>query len=294
MKTNNYRVLMKVAETGNITRVAEELNYSQPNVSHIVNSYEKSVGLQVFTRAKDNISLTETGKSLYSFWSKIVSNEDALTRYISQINGFENGTIKIGALASTLVEFIPQVVEKFSKIYPGIKLQIYEKAFEDIDSELINGTIDIAFVSKISVKKLEFIPLYKDDIVVIMSKDHPLAEFDEVSFSQFSGCSLISYTDNILDLKGKKMDTEKYRPVTNIYVDSDTTAISMVEKNIGIYILPTSQLSLLPDNITYRKISDENPREVGIAIKSSNIMSPLVKKMLEISQIVSKDFKVEY
>lgn len=293
MKTNNYRVLIKVAETGNITRAAEELNYSQPNISHIISNYEKETGCHVFTRARDNITLTDTGKILYNFWSKIVNNEDALLRYISQINELENGTIKIGALASTMVEFLPLVIEKFSKTYPGIKIQLYETAFENIDSQLINGSIDIAFVSKVNIKKLEFIPLYHDGVVLIMNKEHPLAAFEEVSLAQLSGCSLIQYTDNIVDLTGKKMDAKKYKPVTNIYVDSDTAAISMVEKNLGVYILPSSQLALLSRNISYRKIVEEEPRELGIAIKSSNATSPLVKKMIEIAKIVSEDFSVQ-
>ena len=55
MADNTYRILTKIAETGSLTRTAEQLNYTQARVSQILKSAETEFGLTLFVRGKRGV-----------------------------------------------------------------------------------------------------------------------------------------------------------------------------------------------------------------------------------------------
>ena len=61
---DNYEIFLKVAETGNITRAAQILNYTQSGVSHAIAALEKETGFPVFVRSKTGVALTENAKEI--------------------------------------------------------------------------------------------------------------------------------------------------------------------------------------------------------------------------------------
>ena len=62
MNTSKYKVFLKGAELGNITRAAQELNYTQSGVSQIISSLERELGFPLRVRTKAGTVLTSSGE----------------------------------------------------------------------------------------------------------------------------------------------------------------------------------------------------------------------------------------
>ena len=64
MSISRYRAFVRTAELHSLTRAAEDLNYTQSNISHMIQALEKEYGFQLLERSKSGVSLTENGSRL--------------------------------------------------------------------------------------------------------------------------------------------------------------------------------------------------------------------------------------
>ena len=75
---NKYEVFVQVAETRNLTKVAERYHYSQSAISHALRALEEEIGLPLVHRAKNGITLTKYGEELLPDFRRIVCSRERL------------------------------------------------------------------------------------------------------------------------------------------------------------------------------------------------------------------------
>ena len=80
-----------------------------------------------------------------------------------------------------------------------------------IIEQLKDNLLDIGFTSKFEAKGLEFIPLFKDPIRLIVNKNHPLASYKTISIKDLNGCDFImipSIGDDLINvIKGEEKNS---------------------------------------------------------------------------------------
>ena len=96
MADNTYRILTKIAETGSLTRTAEQLNYTQARVSQILKSAETEFGLTLFVRGKRGVMPTPECRCLLPTLQELVRQELVLLDQLDQIRDLRGGTVSIG------------------------------------------------------------------------------------------------------------------------------------------------------------------------------------------------------
>ncbi|MFR1804992.1 MAG: LysR family transcriptional regulator [Faecalispora jeddahensis] len=98
LSISKYRAFIKVAESGSLTKAAKQLGYSQPGISHMVDSLETEMGFPLLIRNKDKIVPTENGKKVLYYCYQIIKNETYLQETVSAINGLLEGYHQHGRL----------------------------------------------------------------------------------------------------------------------------------------------------------------------------------------------------
>lgn len=292
MNTMNYRAFIKVVELGSITKAAKALDYSQPGISHMLNALEDEVGFPLVIRSRDAILPTEDGKKLLFFCQQIVKNEDAFYHTVSSINGIMAGSIKIGAYNSLLIKFIPSLVTHFAKLYPKVEIQLFEKANLDIQTSMMNGGIDAAFMSDDVPKGFEFYKLFSVPVGVIMHCDHPLAAYDKIPIHMLNGHEFIMPGRGWDDIYNSVQAVQPFVPVVRHYVASDNAVFSMISDNFGMYIISKLQLPQLPPNVVFREFEENVQRNIGICVKSLKHASPTLKEFVRVSIEELKDKEI--
>ena len=95
MNLNRYEIFLKTAETGNITRTAEILHYTQAGISHAISALEKETGVTLFVRSPNGVTLTESARALLPFIQNLVNEQKKLSQAVYGINHVLSGTLRL-------------------------------------------------------------------------------------------------------------------------------------------------------------------------------------------------------
>lgn len=169
---NKYEIILKAYETGNITKTAESLNYTQSAVSQAINNYEKELGFAIFIRSKSGVSPTADGLRIIDSIKRIIKEEERIQEISSSVSGLHSGTIRVGAFTSVSILWLPKFMKEFNELYPNIQFELISGNYNDLITLLKKGDLNCSFLSSTTARDFCFTPLYKDEYMVILSLIH--------------------------------------------------------------------------------------------------------------------------
>jgi DNA-binding transcriptional LysR family regulator len=291
MSITKYKAIIAVVESGSLTKAAHIMNYSQPGISHMIDSLEAEIGLTLLNRSRDAIGLTENGKQMLEHFRRVVEYDNALKKAASSINGMVSGSLRIGAQNSMIVSFVAKAVSEFTQIHPNVEIKIEEYPFSGMRSALGSNLIDIGFMSEHVPKHFDFIPLLRDSAVLIMHMDHTLSSYEKVPASVLNGCNFLMPIAGWDDVVNAVMEKEPFRPNTKHYIASDAAAVSMVQNRLGVAILSSLQCEYLPDTVVAKPFIGDFGRNCGIAVRSEKDLTAAQAEFIRIArEVVATDF----
>lgn len=283
MSSVKYRAVVQVALSGSLTKAAGIMGYSQPGISHMISSLENEYGFSIFHRNRDICTLTENGKQVLHYCSQIIKYENYLQDTIHSLNGLLSGSIRISSISSMLVNFVPKVIQRFSSTYSNIDIQVKERTFEQIYSDLQDGFSDIAFTNDKVDKSFDFISLLKDPVCLIMPPGHPFSKYEKVPVDILNGCDFIMPIQGFDDVYRIITEKVSIRPNVKYQVGSDIAVIGMVANHLGISVLSKRQTKLLSDKIVVKEFCEGFYRTLGIAVKSRKHAPPAIKEFISVA-----------
>lgn len=295
MSLVKYTAFIKVVELGSVTAAAKEMGYSQPGISHMLNSLELELGFPLMIRSKDSIKLTKEGEAIIECCKQVIHCENNLQETASLINNLAFGKIRIGALHSTLINFVPLIIGEFTNFYSEIDISLQEKLFPETHSDLINGNIDLAFTCcPVQNMEYDFIPLFEDTIGIILPINHPLTSYNKIPLTALDGCDFIAGSENYDDIFDVIMSTNLFKPGAIYSVDSDTASIAMVAAKMGAYAISKLQKNSLPENVVFKEFQENCSRKIGIAVKPIKKSQPVISKFIDVAKSVTEKFLSTY
>ena len=170
---SSYRIFYTVANTGNISKAAQELYISQPAISKSIQKLEESVGCKLFSRSSRGVVLTDEGKLLYEHVSEafetLTMGEEKLKRSIE----LGVGHLKIG-VSSTLCKYLLlPYLKEFIRQNPHISISISCQSTNDTLKLLEDNKIDIGLIGKPeNLKNIHFDFLEEIEDIFVAAKDY--------------------------------------------------------------------------------------------------------------------------
>ncbi|SCM82653.1 Transcriptional regulator, LysR family [uncultured Sporomusa sp.] len=280
MSLSKYEIFSTIVEVGSLTKAAEKLNLTQSGVSYSISTLESELGFSLLKRDRSGISLTSNGERILRHVSRILHEEELLRQEVAAIKGFDTGTVRLGTLSSVSMQWLPGIFSEFSEKYPQIEVKTYLGCYDEMNDWLSNGTVDLGFVSLPTSKPFETIPLKKDKLMVVLPPNHPLRHKKAISYAQIKDESFImpqwGSDDNIRRL----LNDNKLNLQVKYELMEERTIFAMVQRGLGISILPELILVNVPDNIHIIDLKEAEYRILGIAALSFKTVSPAAKKFL--------------
>lgn len=280
MPLNKYAILIRAAEVGNLTAVANEIEYTQSAISHSIRSLEKELGIPLIRRSKSGISLTPQGEELLPAFRQVVNAEEYLFQKAAQFRGLQSGTLRVGSFTSVSLLWIPAIAKKIATDYPDVRLIQSHLLFDAIAAQLASGDIDVGFLTESDRGSFDFIPLYEDEYYAIIPPEHPLAALDKIPFEALDGERIILMQDGGRDLDSLFRRIRDPRIVHN--VSEDILALPLVEAGIGITILPGMIADYFPTSAAKRHFTQPCCRTIGLAAKSFKDAPPLAGLFIDL------------
>ncbi len=172
VKLDLYKIYKEVCEKGSISDASKSLYISQSAVSQAIKQLETQVGLSLFRRTPKGVVPTAEGKMLYEYASSAI---DLLTVAEEKLEAMKNlayGDLKIGASDTISHYLLLPVLEKYSKLYPKIKLQIVNRTSLEAVSLLKSGKVDLAFVNMpFEDEEIHIQPYFSVEDIFVASKN---------------------------------------------------------------------------------------------------------------------------
>ena len=290
MSITKYKAFLKVAELGSLTKAAQALGYSQPNISHMIKTLENDFGFSLFTRSKDNCTITKNGEAILYYCSQIVKYEDQLQAEVKGIFGLLTGSVRIGATNSAMIDFVPKVIHRFTTSYSGIELLPREMDADSIIQTLKMGNIDLGFLEENAVPDelhSNFIPLFRDPLCLILPPNHPLVSYSKIPIEKIRGCDfilpIIPGTENdsrFDDILSKMSPNVKYKAA------SDLAIFGMVENNLGISIMSKEMTKYMHCQVESRDFAEGLYRTLGVLVSSPDHATPAVREFISVAKTI--------
>ncbi|WP_026508137.1 LysR family transcriptional regulator [Butyrivibrio sp. MC2013] len=174
MTLRHFQIFAAVVDGKTMHKAAEMLYISQPSVSQAVRELEEHYGVRLFERYKKKLILTPDGERLLEYCRPLLAQFDSLDRAMKERD--DGALIHIGASVSVGEEILLPLIADFEKQHPGIRARITVNNTEYIESELLNGRLDLGLVeSSILSQDLLLRPFCRDRMMAVASPDHPFA-----------------------------------------------------------------------------------------------------------------------
>lgn len=177
---------LMIAKLGNFSKAAKELYLTQPTISNHIKSLEEELGLSLFHRTSWQVSLTEEGELFHGFARELMDKRhellEAMNRSVDKLKG------KLTIHTSTIPEtyLIPKLVARFHAEHPEVQFQIKHGDSHDIIEAMTEGQIDFGFCgTHIKHHKLEYSPLMRDRMVLVVSSHQTETNIDLKDLSEF-------------------------------------------------------------------------------------------------------------
>ncbi len=276
-----YLAFVKTVEKGSFTRAAEDMGYAQSSISKMIADIESEWNVTLLERSKNGVCLTPSGEQLMPFIRRLINNQTELEEQISRINGLETGIVRVGAFSSVSINWLPNIFARLQKDYPGIEYEIFMGDYDEIENRIEEGRVDCGFLRLPTKPNFDTVFLHRDEYKVVLPKGHRLTEKDTVSPEELNGLPFL-----LLEHGGKTdvsdlLEKYRIRPDIRFTTWEDFAIMAMVEKGMGVSILPDMILRRIPYEIEIRPLSKPYYRNIGLAMKNREHITPAVRKFLE-------------
>lgn len=241
MNLNQLYYFRTLAELQNFTKASSKLYVSQPSLSYSMANLEKELGISLFKKKGRNVVLTNHGKEFYICVEEVLTKlEHGITK-LKQTSDISKHKISIGTSSILPSDFIPKNLRTFISSFPQTNFDIFTCITNnEVITGIMNEVYDIGFCYKVETEKdLIFVPILKQEIVVLTKLDHELSKEEILMPSHLQKYPLITYRENSpLGIYIRNLFKEqKILPNIIFSFDGEVTISEMVAHNFGIGVL---------------------------------------------------------
>jgi len=174
VELRHLRYFKVVAELQHFHRAADKLCITQPALSNQIKQLEQELNTNLFDRVGRRVKLSESGELVLSTAKRILNEVERLQEAVTDFEGGQSGSLKIGVLQSINALYLRNLVIEFDKKHPNISLHVEELTNQEIEQKVSNGEIDIGigFILKKEYKNIQFEELLTENWKLLISPNH--------------------------------------------------------------------------------------------------------------------------
>lgn len=267
MNILHMKYAVEVARVGSLNKAAESLILAQPNLSRSIKELEAELGIQIFKRSPKGMTLTVEGEEFIGYAREILD-------HIEQVDMiYKTGAAKKQRFSISVPRacYISEAFAEFSKTIPDANVEIFYKETNSqrtISNILNSGyklgiiryaeNYDKYFKAMLEEKNLSCEMIAEFSYQLIMSRDNPLAEKENITFEDLADYIRVAHADPYVPtLSMAKVVKEELPENTKrcIYIFERASQFDLLSKNTNtfMWVSPTPCEVLEKYNLVQRK-----------------------------------------
>lgn len=235
MDLGSLRIFLAVAEEGSVSRAAERLHYVQSNVTTRLRRLEEDLGTSLFVRTGRGMVPTSAGKSLQGYARQILRTVEEARLAVSG-GARPQGPLAIGAIDTVAAVHLPQVLARYHRQYPEVKIDLQTGASQELVRQVLNYDIEGAFVGgPVANSEIVQQEVWVEEMVLVTAPNQPAPKagnFDTILVFR-SGCSCRNHLEQWLREEG-------LTPINFMEFGTLDAILGCVGAGMGITMLPRS------------------------------------------------------
>ena len=265
MNLNKYEIFCKTADLHSLTKAAAAMGITQSAVSHIIADLEKEFGCPLLVRSRAGTRLTAEGERLLPFLRAVVAAEERLRREAAELHSPKAGVVRIGAFTSVAVHWLPGILKQFQKAWPEVEIRLLNGDYQDVNTWLAEGSVDVGFVTLPTDLGCRTMPLMSDRLLAVLPPEHPLAAKERVNLRDLSGESFISLLEGSNQDARRALEAAGVSPAVRYVTKDDYAIIAMVGQGLGVSIMPELLLRGRTEGVRVSEIDPPMSRTIALA-----------------------------
>ncbi|MGD9893080.1 MAG: LysR substrate-binding domain-containing protein [Dehalococcoidia bacterium] len=192
MDLTQLRALVAVARLGSFSEAAAALRLTQPGVSRQVQKVERALGVPLFVRRRDGVTMTVAGQQVVAYAAAVLARYEQLLQELGTQPASLVGELRIVA-STTPGEFIvPDLVAAFGARYPSVRSHVTITDTAAVVAALRQGPADVGFAgARLPARGLRYEAIAEDEVVLAVPTNHPLAAQETVALAELTGARFV-------------------------------------------------------------------------------------------------------
>lgn len=295
MNNKQLQYAIELSKVLNFSLAAAKLGISQPALSKQISSLEKELGIKLFNRCENPITLSAAGEHFFQEAKQLLFREEQLYRSMEDYKSGKRGNLTIGISPFRSLYLLPDLCKKVKEKYPDVKIILQEDSSDQLRKKSAEGKYDFAIVNlPVDESLLDVIPIEPDKLVLAVPKkllpliDTPKKEsLDLISFKDCKNLPFIVVGKNqeMRLLFDKICITSDIKPKITMEVIGLTTAWSMASVGIGATLLPLQFVSQMDTAHSIRFLTPDceaNIRQPAIITRHGQYISEYARYSIDI------------
>jgi DNA-binding transcriptional LysR family regulator len=194
MEFRQLQHFVAIVETGSISAAARRLYLAQPAISASIKKLENDLNMPLLHRRERGVSLTEAGQQFLLHAKQILKQANDAKLSMQAIEGLDQGEVEIAVPPMLGSYFFPPLLMAFKHRYPALRLNILDTGTRNIRKKLLEGELELGVVADHDMPpEFDSGKLIREEMVVCMAADHPLAKFEKIEYGEFLKYELILF-----------------------------------------------------------------------------------------------------
>ncbi len=261
MDDKKLRALLTAVQCGSFGKATAQLGYTQSAMTHMVNRLEAELGCTLLVRGSHGVRLSEEGEQLLPYMQAVIDAGDALRREAAIQGKLHENTLRIGCFASIARAQLPELLRKFRKIHPEIRVDVLVRGYE-LASELEEGNIHLALVDEACGKGFYWTPLFDAPLVAVVPPEFDWKK-DSIPLERLQQEPFLSAPEQYVE---RMLPQEMSR--VEVAASDDAAILSMVAGGLGVSVLSAFSLVGYEGQARVIPLAEPVHRQMGAAVKA--------------------------
>lgn len=276
-----------LSRQGHFGRAADTCAISQPALSMQIKELEEELGAALFERTARQVRLTSFGEEFAVRAREILRSVDELGDLARVAQNRFLGRLRLGIIPTMAPYILPRLVERLSREYAGVDLNLRETITPKLLQELSEGKLDAAILAlPVSEPSLTETALFEEEFVLVRPQSEANVPVPEAETLAKMRLLLLEEGHCFRDQALSFCSIKAPRPREVLEGSSLGTLVQMVGAGIGVTLIPEMAVSVETRSapVSVARFPDPKPsRTVGMVWRNS---SPLANQLRQMAEVI--------
>jgi DNA-binding transcriptional LysR family regulator len=231
---------LEVARRGNVSRAAEAMFVTQPTLTARLHALERELGEPLFARTRRGMRLTDAGHAFLPYAERAIRAVKDGKQALVDARSALAGRLILGVAPAISTYVLPGLLQRFAAEHPRVEVAVRTGHSEDVLQMLLREEVQLAMVRALRHPDVETVPLYDEELVLVVPPAHPFAERGWVGIADVAQERLILFdrTSSYYELTQAFFLGLGVTPREVMELDNIEAAKKMVQRKLGVALLP--------------------------------------------------------